>query len=394
MNLINFGMKKVYYFMQKKINLFRKIFLIILITFSFFLRPSENSQAQTTSENNIFLPLVMNNYFKGFSTSEKLVGIYMQQYWTNTSVPDQNVGMAKADTLAGKKHSVSGWFIDIQDNHFINPPSDIKTNNLYIQLESLWKNGYVSFVNINSNATAYAIATGQYDSHLRNMASVYTTWVNQGGGRKAFLAPLPEMNGVAEDGKAWASYGGDPTNYKLAYQRIQNIFSPNGSNDNNIWWVFAPNGWSKSGHEFENYYPGDNLVDIVGFSSYNYGFCWVAIPYQRWENYKPLYEQYVSRIAMMAPQKPIIIAQTGTTAEFSKTNVIDISAKNTWLKINYEYVSKQPQVLGILYYDFDQSNWECNWKITSGGNFYGYKEGASYPAFRYLRSTDLQSIIP
>ena len=45
--------------------------------------------------------------------------------------------MTQADNLAGKKHSISGWFIDIHDNHFVNPPSDIKTNNLYIQLESL-----------------------------------------------------------------------------------------------------------------------------------------------------------------------------------------------------------------------------------------------------------------
>ncbi|MDO9085564.1 MAG: glycosyl hydrolase [Anaerolineaceae bacterium] len=376
--------------MKKITFIIKTLFFAFLLT-SFLPIPNNNIKAQTTSDNTVFLPLVINNYYNGFSTSEKLIGIYMQQYWTKDSVP---TFMTQADNLAGKKHSISGWFIDINDLHFRQPPNEIKSNNFYGQLESLWNNGYFSFVNINSTATAFEIASGNFDNQLREMARVYKIWINLGGNRKAFLAPLPEMNGVNSNGIPWASYGGDPINFELAYQRILNIFYQSDLSKNDFWWVFAPNGWSKIGHEFEKYYPGDELVDIIGFSSYNYGYCFVASPYQRWENFDTLYEPYLSRISIMAPNKPVIISQTGTTAEYLSSGEVNVIEKNKWLVKNYEYVSKQPQILGILYYDFDQSSWECNWKVTTGGNFSGYREGAAYPAFQYLNTDDLISIIP
>jgi hypothetical protein len=363
------------------------IFVILVSTNTIF------ADAQIEAKNrNIYLPIVENNPYYGFSTDNKFIGIDMQRYWTDTTVPAY---MPIADNLANKKHSVSGWFIDIEDGHLCAGHPDLKTNNLYRQLEALWKNGYVSFLNINSTATAYAIASGQLDTCLGHMAEYYADWVGLGGGRRAFLAPLPEMNGVNANGQPWTSYGGDPVNFKLAYQHIQSIFAQHGVSRAQVWWVFAPNGWSKAGHEFEIYYPGDNIVDVVAFSMYNYGFCKVAIPWQRWENYDTLYDPYLYRIHAMASGKPIIIAQTGTTAEYSYTGEFNATAKNNWLRVNYEYLSNQPQVLGILYYDYDQSSWECNWRITDGSTFQpGYRAGTGFPAFQYLNWQFLQSIIP
>jgi hypothetical protein len=339
-----------------------------------------------------YLPLVVNNPYSGFSTDDKFIGIDMQHYWTEQFVATY---MPIADSLANKKHSVSGWFINIEDGHLCDGHPDLKTNNLYRQLEALWKNGYISFLNINSTTTAYAIASGQLDTCLGHMAEYYANWVGLGGGRRAFLAPLPEMNGVDSYGNPWTSYGGDPVNFKLAYQHIQYIFAQHGVSRDQVWWVFAPNGWSKSGHEFEIYYPGDDIVDVVGFSMYNYGFCHVAIPWPRWENYDTLYDPYIYRIHAMASGKPIIIAQTGSTAEYSYTGEFNVNAKNNWLRVNYEYLSNQPQVLGILYYDYDQSSWECNWRITDGNTFQpGYRAGAAFSPYKYLNWQDLQNIIP
>ena len=141
---------------------------ILLVSFVFLV--STNTKfvdAQTeANKHKIYLPLVEKNPYYGFSTDTKFIGIDMQHYWTDTDVAKY---MPPADSLAGKKHSVSGWFIDIQDGHFLGHP-DLKTNNLYRQLEALWKNGYVSFINITSSATAYAIASGQLDSYLSYMA--------------------------------------------------------------------------------------------------------------------------------------------------------------------------------------------------------------------------------
>lgn len=364
--------------------------LILLFAFASILAASEAAQPATvqaqetekSSETQVYLPLILNNYSQSYASNDKFIGVYMQVFWDNSTI--QN--MSDADNLAGKKHSVSAYFIDVADQ---NMPYNLTT-----QLETLWQNGYISFVNINSTQSAYDIASGKYDAGIRNMARVYAGWVNTGGSRRAFLAPLPEMNGVNSDNIPWASYGGDPANFKLAYQRIQTIFTQEGVTSNKVWWVFAPNGWSIDGHEFEKYYPGDGLVDVIAFSSYNYGYCHVAIPWQRWENYDTLYEPYLVRLRAMAPNKPIIIGQTGTTAQYQSTNEFNVDAKNSWLKLNYQYLAQQPQLVGVLYYDFDQSSWECNWRILPGNTFTGYKDGASTAAFKYISPSSMQNIIP
>jgi len=348
------------------------VILVCLFSLLFAFLPANGQGSRR-----VFLPLVRNGSESTYE--KKFIGIYMEQYWDEKNV---STYMPLADQLAGKKHSVSGWFIDIEDNAFIKPIDRLEVNNFYRQLEALWQAGYISFVNLNSTRTSYEIASGKVDAALRQMADVYTRWVGKGGGRRAFIAPLQEMNGY------WTSYGQDPGNFKLAYQRIQNIFSQRGITRNQVWWVFAPNGWSRDGHEFERYYPGNDVTDVVAFSSYNYGYCPVAIPWQRWENYDTLYAPYISRIQVMAPNKPIIIAQTGTTAQYPKTGQYNNDMKNKWLVDNYNYLASQPAVLGVLYYDFSL-DWECDWTITQGGPFTGYATGAANPAFQYLNAQDM-----
>jgi hypothetical protein len=392
-------MSKVKLSSKKALLVMSIIFLSINVDFAMAQSPSKGFIT--------YLPYIANKAYHGFNTDQKFIGIYMDQYWTDGTV----VNMQIADNLAGKKHSLTGWFINLQNIAFTSYQNDNKTNNFYRQLEALWNKGYISFVNIGSAIrntsydvtdncpipfSAYQVARGECDRAIQKMADLYHQWLSLGNGRRAFLAPLQEMNGVMSNGKPWTSYGGDPVNFKLAYQRIQDIFSQKGVTRNQIWWVFAPNGWSKAGNEFEYYYPGDAVTDIVALSTYNYGYCKAALPWPKWENYDTLYAPYLNRINVMAPYKPIIIAQTGTTAQYQSSSDFNIDAKNTWLRVNYQYLSNQPQVLGILYFDIDKSpDGECNWLITVGTTFQsGYQTATGYSPFGYLNWQTLQSIIP
>ncbi len=345
-----------------------------------------------------YLPLINKNAYYGISIKDKFIGINMPQYWQDSAVATY---MPVADNLAGKKHSVTAWAINLQDVAFATQIYNT-SNNFYRQMEALWKSGYISFVNISSAASKdgdwlvsnncpipanmYQIAKGDCDNAIRKMADLYLQWINSGTGKKAFIALFPEMNGVMDDGTPWTVYGGDAGNLKIGYQRIISIFAQRGVSQDKAWWVFAPNGWSPAAHKFENYYPGDSLVDIVAFSSYNFGYCGFA-----WENYDKVFRPYIDRMNAMAPFKPIIIAQTGSSAQYQSASDYNVSAKNTWLQENYQSLANQPQVLGTIYFDYAA---QCDWRITGDTTTFkpGYQAGAA--PYKYLNSQQLNSIIP
>jgi hypothetical protein len=333
-----------------------------------------------------YLPIVQ--------TLPKFIGIYLDQYWTSKTTPY----LAQADQEAGKKHSSVGWFIDLEDVAFTEPITYLPGNNLYSQLEELWKAGYISFLNLGSNATAGQIINGERDREIGYAAEFYKAWVDQGGGRRAMIAPLQEMNGV------WTAYGQFSTSeeFKQAYRHILDIFTQKGITRDQVWWVFAPNGYNdvdKPEREFENYYPGDDVVDIVGFSSYNYGYC-IEYPeaYWRWESYPQIYEPYIARMQTMAPSKPIIIAETGSTAYYYDAEgnpVIDYNQMNQWLIDNYNYFAHRAGVIGVFYFSFEEYNgFNCEMEIDPNGEMLsGYVVGVSNPAYQYLNAVKMDSII-
>lgn len=344
----------------------------------------------------VFLPLIVK------SPDSKFFGVYLKQYWTENNVTPI---MTELDNLTGKKHSSVGWFIDLEDDAFTKPVTDLAHNNLHRQLESLWQGGYTSFINLGSNATATEIINGLRDKEIGYVAEFYKAWIGLGEGRKAMIAPLQEMNGD------WTVYGRESTSedYKKAYIYIYDKFQQNGIAREDVWWVFAPNGWNDPAvpeRAFENYYPGDKFVDLIGFSSYNYGYC-LPETSVKWETYAEMLEPYINRMETMAPLKPIIIAETATTS-FINTSTPDFNAKNLWLIDSYNFLASKQSVVGVFYFSFSEfDGYACDFEIiniteevveTVDGkvsNFYfndfftGYRDGVSKSKYKYLSVKEL-----
>ena len=359
-------------------------------------RPPFTSQEYQTNQ---YLPIIHN------LNNSSFLGIMMPVYWSSENVERY---MQEVDALAGEKHAAVGWGIDVQDPALYEPwasDNDLNKNNLYRQLEQLWLRDYVSFVKIGSSTTIREIAGGQYDDRLNQMAQLYKRWLQNGDGRKAMFAPFQEMNGT------WVPYyyaSSTPAqrqqDFKDAYRHILEVFISNGVDRSQIWWVFAPNGGSGLEDNFEYYYPGDDLVDLVGFASYNFGFCDATLKsdgsdYGRWENYDTIYEPYINRMQIMAPTKPIIITETGSSALTSKeareNHQYDYAAKAAWFELNYSWLASQPMVLGIFYFDFNDlgNNVMCDLGIPRS-DFNGYQIAAANPDFQYLPSEILDKYIP
>jgi Protein of unknown function (DUF3131) len=294
-----------------------------------------------------------------------LLGTYTQSYLGDPAVVDREFN--GLSDWSGKRLSLAGMFFDLEDD---NPGYNIPK-----QLELLHKNGLTTFLNLSARRPAVKIANGELDASIKRIAQAYANWAKQGSDRVAFIAPFPEMNG------SWEIYGQDPTNFKLAYQRIQQIFAAAGVPKASVRWVFAPNGWTATTqHQFENYYPGANAVDAVAFSGYNWGYCQRA-SWPQWDRPEVVFGPYLQRLRGMAPGKPIVIAQTATTSATQQGNSVE--QKDEWLRTSYRYLAEAPNVQGILYFNLQK---ECDWPIytANGAKSQGFKDGVAHAAFRYV----------
>jgi hypothetical protein len=239
----------------------------------------------------------------------------------------------------GKRVALAATFLEFE---FDSPAQGL------LEFEAAWARGYVPFVNLWIHRTSAEINSGVSDGAIREWARQFAIWTN-GGQKRAFLAPLQEMNGP------WVDYFGDPPGFIAAYRRIRQIFlqelSARGLPNNTISWVFAPNGWSAPGNEFEHYYPGRDVVDIVSFSSYNYGACAGDFDFVHWETFDVMLKPYLDRMRAMAPSKPLFIAETAVV----DAPVHGVGDKNLWLFETFTRLAAYPGLRGVVYFNAQNS---------------------------------------
>jgi hypothetical protein len=275
-----------------------------------------------------FIPTVT---VKGEGALPVLVGIYPSAELYQTVGEINTLDNYFRNDTGPQVVSIAGTFLDLESPWWL----------VTSELNSAWDNGYMPFVNLGAGTmsqpwTARQIAEGEIDLSIRNWADIFRGWSNNNE-KRAFIAPLQEMNGD------WITYKDDPANYKRAFLRIQQIFKEEGVPASAVSWVFAPNAWNNPGKPqniFENFYPGDSAVDVVGFSSFNFGTCW---SYTASESYEQIYKPYLDRMSAMAPGKPIFIAEIGSVAVG-----VDRAA---WLTDTLTKIGAYPGVRAILYFN-------------------------------------------
>jgi hypothetical protein len=344
--------------------------MLILNSFLFSYSIS-NTKAQTLDSNfKVFLPIIKN----GNLHKPLLLGLYPKGWMGDQTVMDSQ--MNGLSDWAEVKLTFAGTFTDINE-----PNYDAAINQ---QLDKIYLNGYTPFINILPKMSAYSYAKGDADQFIRLWARAFKEVVSVGN-RVAYIALMPEMNGN------WVPYGYDPNNYKLSLIRTQRIFKEEGVPENTVRWVFAPNGWSNKDHNFEYYYPGDDIVDAIGFSAYNYGYCAYPGYTPSWNSLESITSEYIDRIVQMAPSKSIFIAQVASSAKTS-TGASD-SAKNNWFREGYNFLAQAENVRGIIYFNIDDNICDMamwrTWPTTLTKNYPGYKEVIQSNSFLYMNPTEV-----
>jgi hypothetical protein len=142
-----------------------------------------------------------------------------------------------------------------------------------------------------------------------------------------------EMNG---DWFEWdgSHNGRDPGAYVRAWRRIHRIFRDNRATE--VAWVWSPNWNSAPGarwNRFQEYYPGDDHVDWVGVSGYDfYGESPATM-------FGPVVEAYGKR-------KPIVLSETAA---------VDLGAhsKARWIRKLSSWAARTPEVGAVVWFDTD-----------------------------------------
>lgn len=153
-----------------------------------------------------------------------------------------------------------------------------------------------------------AIISGEFDTDFAAWADAAKNF-----GSEIIVSWGWEMNG------AWSAWSGTynggpvegPKRFREAYRHIVELMRNRGAS--NIRWAFHinfPEYPDEPWNAFENYYPGNDVIDIVGASIYSaQSPADVFFP-----SFESLFDPAYSRLVKMTPQKPVFVFEFGAAA--------------------------------------------------------------------------------
>ena len=239
------------------------------------------------------------------------------------SGPEWRQDMPAFAREAGKRPAIYQLFFEVERDWTSGPVTE--------QLNELDGHGFTPYLEIQTK-TLGALNSGAMDTKLAQMASVLADWLRQRPGRHLLIAPLPEMN-ISDH-----PWSGNPAGYKAGYRRIRQALLDEGLTPQQIRFLFAPNGVSNVGF-YEDYYPGDAIVDILGFAKLNYG--------EPWRDYEVTFQRHIDQMrAQVSLTKPILITQTGSIRSGAAGE-----SRDPWITAMFNGLKAHDQVIGAVYFN-------------------------------------------
>ena len=147
-----------------------------------------------------------------------------------------------------------------------------------------------------------AIISGKCDNYIIGFAKALKSQPER------FLLRFAHEFNIADSSWWPGHYGQKADKYVQMWQHVFDVF--NSVQVSNVEWVWSPNYAShpdKSWNDLNNYYPGDNYLDWIGLSGYN----WASSRNASWDSFDYLYDDALHELACNYP-KPQIIAEVGS----------------------------------------------------------------------------------
>lgn len=210
-----------------------------------------------------------------------------------------------------------------------------------------------------------AIADGKHDPYIRQ-------WLSDARDLRApiFVRFAHEMNG---SWYPWGKHANSPQEYVAAWRHIVDLSRELGAV--NITWVWSPN--EVNGSEIlDPYYPGDDYVDWVGVSGFNWGG---LEPWQGWRTYTQIFAPTLEQIKKY--NKPIAITEI-SSIENPRSGQ---QSRAAWITETLAAVkTSEPKVSMLIWFNstFETNNKLYDWTIDgSPAAAQAMKDGFSHPVF-------------
>jgi mannan endo-1,4-beta-mannosidase len=208
---------------------------------------------------------------------------------------------------------------------------------------------------------ASRIAAGEYDAYLKAYARAAAAW-----GRPLIIRFAHEMNlSRYHWGGTTAEYGpASPERFRSMWRHVVGIFRAAGAA--NVRWAFCPNCESVPGagnpaaapwNRARAYYPGDDVVDLLGMDGYNWGDTQTPAKNgwrSSWRSFASTFGGLRAELQAIAPGKPLYVFETATAPTGGD--------KGAWV-LELIATTRAWQLAGVVWFE---ANKEVDWRLAPG----------------------------
>ena len=203
------------------------------------------------------------------------------------------------------------------------------------------------------------IIKGAHDGYIHQWARAAAAW-----GHPYFLRFDHEMNGFWQFAWSEQTNGNKPGEFVAAWRHVHDIFVQDGARATT--WVWCPNISGSKTTPLAELYPGDDYVDWTCMDGYNWG----TDGNGQWQTFADVfggsafngYHNTYEELLHLAPGKPIMIGETGTSRDGGDPGAWVRDALETQLPNNF------PRIQALVWFNWNANDPALDWPIESSPN--------------------------
>jgi beta-mannanase len=218
------------------------------------------------------------------------------------------------------------------------------------------------------------IAAGQQDDYIIQFARDAASF-----GQPVFIRFGHEMNGEWMDYSAARPGGPTAEQFRTAWVRLVRTVRAYATNVQFVWCPNEGDFPARPGNTMEDYWPGDEWVDIAAFDAFNWSERQPRRGDGRWRSFDEMVQGPYDRVARISA-KPIWLGEFGTTDPEVPPDPPSAS-KGQWFRDMFAS-RRFPRLAAVIYFsENDERDTQRDWRIDSStDSLKGFREGWSLPS--------------